>query len=275
MRGVWCEMVARAVGRGLSSGVLAKRIIPCLDVTAGRVVKGVNFVDLIDAGDPVECAVAYNAQQADELVFLDITATSDQRGTMVEVVRRAAAQCFIPLTVGGGIRTVEDMRGMLLAGADKVAVNTAAVRNPGLVDAGARLFGSQCIVVAIDARREGPGRWSVHTHGGRTPAGIDAVAWAREAAGRGAGEILLTSMDSDGTRAGYDIELTAAVAGAVGIPVIASGGAGTLEHLVEVLDRGKADAVLAASIFHFGRFTVADAKRCLAAHGLPVRPITG
>jgi cyclase len=239
------------------------------------VVKGVNFVDLVDAGDPVECAMAYNAQEADELVFLDITASSDGRETMADVVRRTAGQCFIPLTVGGGIRSVEDMRRMLLAGADKVGVNTAAIRRPALIDEGARMFGSQCIVVAIDAKRVGPGRWEVFTHGGRNKTGIDALAWAREAAGRGAGEILLTSMDADGTQAGYDVELTAAVAGAVGIPVIASGGAGTLDHMVEVLDRGKADAVLAASIFHFGKHTVGEAKRYFAARGIPVRPPAG
>jgi cyclase len=255
--------------------MLAKRIIPCLDVTDGRVVKGVNFVDLIDAGDPVECALAYNAQEADELVFLDITASSDNRATMVDVVRRTAGHCFIPLTVGGGIRSVENMREMLLAGADKVAINTAAIKDPALIDAGARTFGSQCIVVAIDARREGPGKWGVYTHGGRHPAGLDAVEWAREAWRRGAGEILLTSMDADGTQAGYDIELTAAVSSAVGIPVIASGGAGTLDHMVEVLDRGKADAVLAASIFHFGKHTVADAKHHFASRGVPVRPPSG
>ncbi|MEN9535705.1 MAG: imidazole glycerol phosphate synthase subunit HisF [Verrucomicrobiota bacterium] len=252
--------------------VLAKRIIPCLDVTDGRVVKGVNFVDLIDAGDPVECAMAYNAQEADELVFLDITASSDKRRTMVDVVSRTAEHCFIPLTVGGGIRTVDDMREMLLAGADKVGINTAAVKNPGLVDAGAKAFGSQCIVVAIDAKREGPGKWGVYTHGGRTPVGLDAVEWAREVWRRGAGEILLTSMDADGTQAGYDIELTATVSSAVGIPVIASGGAGNLEHMVEVLDAGKADAVLAASIFHFGKHTVGEAKRHFAERGIPVRP---
>lgn len=253
--------------------MLAKRIIPCLDVTDGRVVKGVNFVDLVDAGDPVECAMAYNAQQADELVFLDITASSDHRQTMVDVVRRTAAHCFIPLTVGGGIRTVDNMRDMLHAGADKVGINTAAVNQPDLVDAGAKAFGSQCIVVAIDAKREGPGKWGVYTHGGRTAVGLDAVAWAREVWNRGAGEILLTSMDADGTQAGYDIELTAAVSTAVGIPVIASGGAGSLDHMVDVLQRGKADAVLAASIFHFGRYTVADAKRHFAACGIPVRPV--
>jgi len=260
---------------GLSLPVLAKRIIPCLDVTDGRVVKGVNFVDLIDAGDPVECAMAYNAQQADELVFLDITASSDNRGTMVDVVRRTAEHCFIPLTVGGGIRTVENMREMLLAGADKVGVNTAAVNDPGLVDAGAKAFGAQCIVVAIDAKREGPGRWGVYTHGGRKPVGLDAVEWAKEVWRRGAGEILLTSMDADGTQAGYDCELTAAVSGAVGIPVIASGGAGNLDHMVEVLERGRADAVLAASIFHFGTHTVGEAKRHFAERGIPVRPQMG
>jgi cyclase len=254
--------------------VLAKRIIPCLDVTDGRVVKGVNFVDLIDAGDPVECAVAYNEQQADELVFLDITASSDNRATMVDVVRRTAERCFIPLTVGGGIRTVDDMRRMLLAGADKVGVNTSAVNNPGIVDQGARAFGNQCIVVAIDAKRDGPGKWRVYTHGGRTPVDLDAVEWAREVWNRGAGEILLTSMDCDGTQAGYDIELTAAVSDAVGIPVIASGGAGNLDHMVDVLQRGRADAVLAASIFHFGTHTVGEAKRHFAAHGIPVRPVT-
>jgi len=254
--------------------VLAKRIIPCLDVTDGRVVKGVNFVDLIDAGDPVECAVAYNEQQADELVFLDITASSDNRATMVDVVRRTAERCFIPLTVGGGIRTVDDMRSMLLAGADKVGVNTSAVNHPGIVDQGARAFGNQCIVVAIDAKRDGPGKWRVYTHGGRTPVDLDAVEWAREVWNRGAGEILLTSMDCDGTQTGYDIELTAAVSDAVGIPVIASGGAGNLDHMVDVLQHGRADAVLAASIFHFGTHTVGEAKKHFAAHGIPVRPVT-
>lgn len=254
--------------------MLAKRIIPCLDVTDGRVVKGVNFVDLIDAGDPVECAVAYNEQQADELVFLDITASSDNRETMAEVVTRTAERCFIPLTVGGGIRTVEDMRRMLLAGADKVGVNTSAVNNPDIVDQGARAFGNQCIVVAIDAKRHAPGTWRVHTHGGRTPVDLDAVEWAREVWNRGAGEILLTSMDADGTQAGYDIELTAAVSDAVGIPVIASGGAGNLDHMVDVLERGRADAVLAASVFHFGTHTVGEAKHHFASRGIPVRPIT-
>ena len=253
--------------------MLTKRIIPCLDVTAGRVVKGTNFVDLRDAGDPVECAVEYNNQGADELVFLDITASSDNRKTMVDVVRQTAERCFMPVTVGGGIRTVEDMREMLLAGADKVGVNTAAVNNPDVISEGAEAFGRQCIVVAIDAKRRASGDgWEVYTHGGRTPTGIDALEWAREVERRGAGEILLTSMDADGTKDGYDLELTAAVSGAVHIPVIASGGAGTLDHMVEVLDAGKADAVLAASIFHFGEYTVDDVKRHLAAHGIPVRP---
>jgi cyclase len=252
--------------------LLAKRIIPCLDVTHGRVVKGVNFVDLIDAGDPVECAIAYNEQEADELVFLDITASSDARETMVDVVRRTAEKCFIPLTVGGGIRSVENMRAMLHAGADKVGINTSAVLDPDLVDQGARAFGNQCIVVAIDAKREGPGKWGVYTHGGRNPVGLDAVEWAKEVWRRGAGEILLTSMDADGTQAGYDCELTAAVSSSIGIPVIASGGAGHLDHMVEVLEKGKADAVLAASIFHFGKFTVGDAKKHFAKCGVPVRP---
>ena len=247
--------------------MLTKRIIPCLDVTAGRVVKGTNFVNLRDAGDPVECAVEYNNQGADELVFLDITASSDQRKTMVDVVRETAERCFMPVTVGGGIRTVEDMREMLMAGADKVGVNTAAVTNPDLISAGADAFGRQCIVVAIDAKRRADGNgWEVFTHGGRTPTGRDAVEWALEVERRGAGEILLTSMDADGTKDGYDLELTAAVSGAVRIPVIASGGAGTLDHLVEVLEKGKADAVLAASIFHFGEFTVADVKDYLGSH---------
>jgi len=252
--------------------MLTKRIIPCLDVTDGRVVKGTNFVDLRDAGDPVESAVKYNEQGADELVFLDITASSDERNTMVDVVRKTAERCFMPVTVGGGIRTVDDMRRMLMAGADKVGVNTAAVNDPGLVSAGSKAFGAQCIVVAIDAKRREGGGWEVFTHGGRTPTGRDALEWAREVHDRGAGEILLTSMDADGTKAGYDIELTAAISGSVAIPVIASGGAGNLDHMVDVLDRGKADAVLAASIFHFGEFTVADVKAYLAERGVPVRP---
>lgn len=241
-------------------------------MTNGRVVKGVNFVDLVDAGDPVEAAIAYNEQEADELVFLDITASSDARATMVDVVRRAAAHCFIPLTVGGGIRTIENMREMLLAGADKVGINTSAVTNPDLIDAGAKAYGSQCIVVAIDAKRESSGKWGVYTHGGRTPVGRDVVEWAKEVWRRGAGEILLTSMDSDGTQKGYDCELTAAVSEAVGIPVIASGGAGNLDHMVEVLEVGKADAVLAASIFHFGTHTVGEAKKYFAERGIHVRP---
>ena len=252
--------------------MLTKRIIPCLDVTDGRVVKGTNFVDLRDAGDPVECAVEYNRQGADELVFLDITASSDGRETMVHVVEETASKCFMPLTVGGGIRTVDDMRRMLHAGADKVGVNTAAVNNPDVIDGGAAAFGCQAIVVAIDAKRKAEGGWEVFTHGGRTPVGKDALEWAKEVADRGAGEILLTSMDPDGTKAGYDLDLTAAVSNAVGIPVIASGGAGELSHMVDVLDKGKADAVLAASIFHFGEFTVADVKHYLGEHGVPVRP---
>jgi cyclase len=251
--------------------MLAKRIIPCLDVTDGRVVKGTKFLNLRDAGDPVECAKAYDAQGADELVFLDITASSDGRATMIDVVARTADQCFMPLTVGGGIRSVADMRAMLLAGADKVSVNTAAIHNPELVRAGAEAFGSQCIVVAIDAKRNATGGWTVYTHGGRKATDLDAVAWARRVAELGAGEILLTSMDADGTCAGYDLGLTAAVSDAVSIPVIASGGAGSLAHLAEVLSAGKADAVLAASIFHFGDHTIAEAKSYLAAEGVAVR----
>lgn len=253
--------------------MLAKRIIPCLDVTGGRVVKGVNFVDLVDAGDPVEIARNYDAQGADELVFLDITASSDARDTMVDVVRRTAEQVFIPLTVGGGIRTAEDIRRMLLAGADKTSVNTAAIQRPDLIREGAERFGSQCVVLAIDARRvPGENRWEVFTHGGRRNTGIDAVEWAVRGVELGAGEILLTSMDTDGTCSGYDCELTRAVSTAVNVPVIASGGAGTLEHLAEVLDRGKADAVLAASIFHFGTYTVPQAKEFLQSRNIPVRP---
>ncbi|MCC6882308.1 MAG: imidazole glycerol phosphate synthase subunit HisF [Verrucomicrobiales bacterium] len=253
--------------------MLAKRIIPCLDVTDGRVVKGTKFLNLRDAGDPVECAVGYNDQGADELVFLDITASSDGRQTMVDVVRRTAERCLMPVTVGGGIRTVADMRDMLLAGADKVGINTAAVKDPGLVAEGAKTFGSQCIVVAIDAKRRPGGGWEVYTHGGRTPTGIDVVDWARRVEDLGAGEILLTSMDADGTKAGYDLRLNAAVSGALSIPVIASGGAGSLEHMASVLGEGKADAVLAASIFHFGEFTVSDVKEYLSSCGIPIRPV--
>ncbi len=257
--------------------MLTKRIIPCLDVTfidgASRVVKGTKFLDLRDAGDPVECAVAYNRQGADELVFLDITASAEARRSMVEVVARTAEQCFMPLTVGGGLRTVEDMRTMLLAGADKVSLNTAAIRDPELVNAGAAAFGAQCIVVAIDAKRNPDGQsWNVYTRGGRDREALDAIEWAREVERRGAGEILLTSMDADGTKAGYDLELTRRVSEAVGIPVIASGGAGALDHLADVLGpQGRADAVLAASIFHFGEYQVAEVKAFLAARGVPVR----
>jgi imidazole glycerol-phosphate synthase subunit HisF len=251
--------------------MLTKRIIPCLDVTDGRVVKGTKFLQLRDAGDPVECAIEYNRQGADELVFLDITASSDNRRTMIDVVRRTAEQCFMPLTVGGGIRTEADVREMLLGGADKVSMNTAAIREPELISRSADTFGVQCIVVAIDAKRTGQNHWTVFTHGGRNPTDLDAVRWAREVERLGAGEILLTSMDADGTKEGYDIELTSAVSSAVGIPVIASGGAGTLEHLLDGLTEGKADAVLAASIFHFAEYTVAQAKQFLAANGVPVR----
>ena len=250
------------------------RVIPCLDVTDGRVVKGTNFVDLRDAGDPVELAARYDVEGADELVFLDITASSDGRETMVDVVRRTADQVFIPLTVGGGIRSVADARRMLRAGADKVSVNTAAVQNPALITEIAAEFGAQCVVCAIDAkRRVGEAGFEVYLHGGRTPTGIDAVAWASRAVELGAGEILLTSMDRDGTKEGFDLELTRAVADAVGVPVIASGGVGTLDHLVEGVRIGGADAVLAASIFHFREFSVADAKEHLAAAGVAVRPV--
>jgi cyclase len=252
--------------------MLSRRIIPCLDVTAGRVVKGVKFQELRDAGDPVDCAKAYDAQGADELVFLDITASSDNRGIMHDVVRATAEQCFMPLTVGGGLRSVDDIRAMLNAGADKVSLNTAAINDPALIRDASRRFGNQCIVVAIDAKREPDGKsWRVYTHGGRNPTELDAVAWARQAVALGAGEILLTSMDRDGTQAGYDLALTRAVSDAVEVPVIASGGAGTLSHLAEVLDQGGASAVLAASIFHFGTFTIPQAKRYLADHHVPVR----
>jgi cyclase len=251
--------------------MLAKRVIPCLDVTDGRVVKGTKFLNLRDAGDPVECAKMYDRQGADELVFLDITASSDGRATMVSVVEKTAEQCFMPLTVGGGIRTVGDFQTMLRAGADKVSVNTSALQRPELITEAAKAFGSQCVVVAVDAKRDGPGKWRVYTHGGRKPTERDAIEWVREAARRGAGEILLTSMDADGTCGGYDLELTRAVSEAVEIPVIASGGAGNLGHLADVLESGKADAVLAASIFHFGTHTVAEAKEHLASRGIPVR----
>ncbi len=273
--------------------MLTKRIIPCLDVDAGRVVKGTSFVNLRDAGDPAELAAFYDREGGDELVFLDITASADSRNTMVDVVQRVSEQVFIPLTVGGGIRTLEDMRRMLNAGADKVSVNTAAINNPDIIGNGAAQFGSQCIVVAIDAKRvdrnrgqltplqplkdpslaldEGSG-WEVYTHGGRNPTGLDAVKWAVQAVERGAGEILLTSMDADGQLSGYDLELTAAISGAVPVPVIASGGAGSLEHLYDALDRGQADAVLAASIFHYGSYSIAQAKEYLGNRGIPVRP---
>ena len=252
---------------------LAKRIIPCLDVKDGRVVKGVNFVNLRDAGDPVENARLYDRMGADELVFLDISASPEGRRTTVEKVRAVADQVFLPLTVGGGIRSVEDMRTVLLAGADKVSLNTAAVQSPELLSAGAERFGSQCILIAIDARRTAPGRWEVYVHGGRTPTGIDALEWAVRAVSLGAGEILLTSMDADGTLAGYDLELTRSVVAAVNVPVIASGGAGQLEHFASVLTEGKADAALAASLFHDQVLTVGQVKRYLLGLGLPIRPV--
>lgn len=268
--------------------MLARRIIPCLDVDLGRVVKGIKFVDLIDAGDPVEQARRYDREGADELVFLDITASAESRDIVRDMARRVADSIFIPFTVGGGIRTVEDIRAMLAAGADKISLNTAAVQNPSIIGDGARAFGSQAIVVAIDARRRASGDdsarepatgnqprvsrgWEVYTHGGRKPAGLDAVEWARRAEDCGAGEILLTSMDRDGTRDGYDLELTQAIAEAVSIPVIASGGAGTLDHLYQALGTGKASAVLAASIFHFGEFSIGQAKDYLRVRGLPMR----
>jgi cyclase len=251
------------------------RVIPCLDVTAGRVVKGVKFVDLVDAGDPVELAARYDLEGADELTFLDITASHEERDTMVDVVARTAEQVFIPLTVGGGVRSAEDGRRLLRAGAEKVGVNTAAIDDPDLVRRLADEFGAQCVVVAVDARRRADGTgWEVFTHGGRRPTGLDALSWCNRASQLGAGEILLTSMDRDGTRDGYDLELTSAVSGSVGVPVIASGGVGTLAHLVEGAVGGKADAVLAASIFHTGQHTVAEAKRYMADHGVVVRPMT-
>ena len=286
--------------------MLTKRIIPCLDVDVGRVVKGTSFVNLRDAGDPAELAALYDREGGDELVFLDIRASADSRDTMVDVVQRVSEQVFIPLTVGGGIRTIEDVRRMLNAGADKVSLNTAAINNPAIIGDGAAQFGSQCMVVAIDAKRVAPGsgagigadsasdvgsrlpagvdeslaldsdsRWEVYTRGGRTPTGIDAVKWAVQAVSRGSGEILLTSMDADGQLAGYDLELTRAVSEAVSVPVIASGGAGRLEHLYDALAEGQADAVLAASIFHYGAYTIAEAKEYLGGRGIPVRPPPG
>ncbi len=258
--------------------MLAKRIIPCLDVTGGRVVKGVNFVELRDAGDPVEIAARYNEQGADELTFLDITATSDERDLILHIIEAVASQVFIPLTVGGGVRTVEDVRRLLNAGADKTSFNSAAIANPDMIVAASAKYGAQCIVVAIDAKRRsaedaasrGPG-WDVYSHGGRRNTGLDAVAWATEMAKRGAGEILLTSMDRDGTKSGFDLELTRAVSDAVPVPVIASGGVGNLDHLADGIQQGGADAVLAASIFHYGEFTVQQAKQRMAERGIPVR----
>ena len=250
---------------------LAKRIIPCLDVTAGRVVKGVNFVELRDAGDPVEIARRYDEQGADEITFLDITASSDGRGLILDIIEAVASQVFIPLTVGGGVRAVDDVRRLLNAGADKVGINTSAVTNPQLVEDAASKYGSQCIVVAIDAKRTGEGKWEVFTHGGRNATGLDAVEWARKMAQLGAGEILLTSMDRDGTRSGFDLALTRAVSEAVAIPVIASGGVGGLQDLADGIKQGKADAVLAASIFHYGQHTVQEAKRFMADQNIPMR----
>ncbi len=254
--------------------MLKARLIPCLDVQAGRVVKGVRFVDLRDAGDPVECAVAYDAAGADELCFLDIGASHEGRAPMLDAINRTAACCFMPLTVGGGVRSPDDVRTLLTAGADKVSINTAAVENPDLVRLASERFGRQCIVAAIDARSVGPEKWEIFTHGGRRPTGRDAVEYARRAEALGAGELLLTSMDRDGTRDGFDIALTAAIAGAVSIPVIASGGVGRLEHLVEGIRDGGASAVLAASIFHFGDFTIPEAKAMMKAAGIPVRERT-
>ena len=251
--------------------MLKSRVIPCLDVKAGRVVKGVNFVDLRDAGDPVECALAYDVAGADELCFLDITASHENRGILFDVVQRTAEACFMPLTVGGGVRTLEDIRNLLLAGADKASINSAVVADRSFVRAASEKFGAQCIVVAIDAKRVGDGRWEIFTHGGRRETGIDAIDYAREVASLGAGEILLTSMDRDGTKSGFDIALTRAVADAVNIPVIASGGVGNLDHLVAGVRDGHASAVLAASIFHFGEYTIQQAKRHMAAAGLQMR----
>ena len=251
--------------------MLTKRVIPCLDVKDGRVVKGINFVNLVDAGDPVEQARVYDKAGADELTFLDITASSDNRNIIYDVVRTTAEHCFMPLTVGGGVRTVEDVRRLLLSGADKVSINTAAVHRPAFVMEAAHKFGNQCIVVAIDAKRDGKGGFEVFTHGGRNPTGIEAIYWARHMAELGAGEILLTSMDRDGTKSGFDVALTRAVAEAVSVPVIASGGVGTPDHMVDGIKKGHADAVLAASIFHFGEYSVREAKQVMRAAGLPVR----
>ena len=251
--------------------MLKRRVIPCLDVKDGRTVKGVGFVDLKDAGDPVELARRYDAEGADELAFLDITASLEGRGTLLDIVRGTAAECFMPLTVGGGVSSVEDVRKLLLAGADKVSINTAAVREPELIRRAAEKFGSQCITVAIDARQVAASRWEVFTHGGRTATGLDAVTWARRVADMGAGEILLTSMDRDGSQAGYDLALTRNVVEAVSIPVIASGGAGGLSHIVEVLAKTSVPAVLAASIFHYGRHSIGEAKRAIAQAGIPIR----
>ena len=250
---------------------LAKRIIPCLDVDKGRVVKGVNFVGIRDAGDPIEVARRYNEQGADEITMLDITATHEGRETMIDTVHAIAGQVFIPLTIGGGIRTCEDIRAMLNAGADKVSINSAAVNNPAFVNEASERFGSQCIVVAIDAKQTGPDQWEIFTHGGRKPTGIDAVQWARDMEGRGAGEILLTSMDRDGVKTGFDLALTRAIADAVSIPVIASGGVGNLEHLAEGVLEGHADAVLAASIFHFGEYSIQEAKQLMQQRGIEMR----
>lgn len=252
--------------------MLTVRVIPCLDVKDGRVVKGVNFLDLVDAGDPVEQARIYDAEGADELTFLDITASSDNRETLFDVVAKTAEQCFMPLTVGGGVRSVEDIRKLLLAGADKVSINTAAVHRPEFVREAARKFGTQCIVVAVDAKSVGPGKFEVFTHGGRRETGIDAVDWARRMVEYGAGEILLTSMDRDGTKSGFDLPLTRAISDAVTVPVIASGGVGTLDHFAEGVIEGGASAVLAASVFHFGQFRISDAKARMAEAGIPVRP---
>jgi len=268
------------IGRRTDSliAVIAKRVIPCLDVHEGQVTRGVRFGraeagELRNVGDPVELALRYNEQGADEMVFFDITATAHGRATMVDVIERAADQCFMPLTVGGGLRSVQDMYTMLRAGADKISINSSALADPGLIRAGAEKFGSQCVVVSIDAKKIAPERWEVFSHGGRKPTGLDAVEWAQRAVSLGAGEIVLNSIDADGTRAGFDLVITRRVSESVGVPVIASGGAGKLEHMAEVLLEGKADAVLAASIFHFGQYTVGDVKKYLAAKGIPVREI--